>query len=243
MVLTDECVSAFAAHCVGEFPKEACGVVIASAFVPCTNAATNPTEHFHITAQELLRHQATLGPIQAVLHSHPIKKGVTYQHPVEWPSHHDQTQWLKGAVPWGICSTDGESISELVWLDEGVIAPLEGRTFIHGVHDCYAIIRDYYRLERNVTLPYFPRQMDWWDKGQDLYRQGFGEAGFVEIPASEVVAGDVVLMTIRGEVPHHGAIVLDSGTILQHLDGRLSGKDSLTRWRRFFTHYLRYVGK
>jgi len=227
-------------HFIDVYPREGCGVVIKGTFYPCINAHPQPTEHFTIGATELLELSATHGAVEAVLHSHPIHKSRIYKWPAEWPSQHDQEQCLKGSVPWGIVSTDGENLSDWVWIDDSVIAQLEGREFQHGIYDCYSIVRDYYRLNQGVTLPYYPRQMDWWLKGENLYLDNFKSAGFAEINIAEATTGDVLLIQVGSPVPNHAAVLIDPHTILHHLWNRLSAVDSFARWRRHVVKVLRY---
>jgi len=46
---------------------------------------------------------------------------------------------------------------------------LVGREWSHGVLDCYALVRDWFRAERGVELPNFVRFDDWWKRGENLY--------------------------------------------------------------------------
>ncbi len=242
MVITEAAEQAFRAHALSVYPREACGVIAAGSYVPCENAAASPGEHFVIRAQELALIGATIGKVEALLHSHPFDSRRPPKWPASWPSHHDMAQWMKGSTPWGIAATEGENVDPLIWLDEATIAPLEGRPFVHGVWDCYAVVRDWYRLERGITLPNYPRAMEWWERGQDHYAQNFASAGFVEVPRAQSQVGDVCLMQVRSPVINHAAVVTGTNDILHHLFHRLSGSDSFSRWERMCVKIVRYVG-
>src|SRR5262249_14061877 len=98
--------------------------------------------------------------------------------------------------------------------------PLIGRGFRHGVHDCYAIIRDWYTEAGVTALWDQPRGWEWWTKGRDLYRENFEAAGFIAIPVGEAVRkGDVLLFNFTAKVPMHGAIVIDGDLLLHHACG------------------------
>lgn len=241
MELSNECLEAFKAHVLAVYPEEACGFVVDGGFVPITNTAETPLETFRIDPIDYVK-ASKLGTVQAVLHSHPYKIDSHPQWPVEWPSEADMSCWMAGDLPWGIVATEGEGISQIVWLDESVIEPLEGREFLHGVHDCYGIIRDWFRVNRNVTLMNCPRNMEWWYAGKDLYSENFERAGFKAIPLVEAEAGDVVLMQVRSPVVNHAAVVTGPNQIMHHLIHRLSGTDQLSKWERHITTALRYVG-
>lgn len=243
MVNKEKAVAAFKQYAIEQYPKEACGVIIGEDFHPCVNIALEPTGHFQIDAKELSGLAAIHGSVEALLHSHTVDKTKTAKWPVETPSHHDMERWLKNDIPWGICSTEGENTSEMVWMNEGVIAPLEGRDFLHGVFDCYATVRDYYRL-KGTLIPNFPRGVNWWMSGLDHYEQNFEKAGFVEIKRSEAKEGDAVLMKIIPgiSVAHHAGVITGPNILLHHLYQRKSGYDKFNRWERFVTKYVRYVG-
>ncbi len=239
MILLAETLADFERHVLSEYPKEACGLVMANRYIPMLNAARDPLTQFRIEPTDYVQ-AAQLGPIQAVLHSHPYNLSKPPKHPPEWPSSHDLRGWMDNNIPWGICATDGSGISQLVWLDENNPQPLLGREFIHGINDCYSLIRDYYRLERGITLMNFARGMDWWDSGENLYDDNFERAGFYSVPFEEATVGDCVLMKIRSPVTNHAGVITGPNEILHHLFHRLSGKDSLSRWSKVINRVVRY---
>jgi cell wall-associated NlpC family hydrolase len=151
-------------------------------------------------------------------------------------------QWLMGDIPWGIGGTEGENVDPLVWLDEATIAPLEGREFIHGVWDCYSCVRDWYRLKKGLTIPNFPRGMEWWEKGANHYEDNYGKAGFTEVDRADTDVGDVCLMQFRSPVPNHAAVITGPNEILHHVFHRYSGSDRFDRWERVIVKFLRYTG-
>lgn len=114
---------------------------------------------------------------------------------------------------------------------------LEGREFKHGVTDCYAVMRDFYRLNFGLEFPDVARPDDWWEPDpvtgehlnlyMDLYRElGFG---LVHDRPSNWLPGDVILMAIRSPVANHGAILLPGEKILHHLVGQRSIVESYNR--------------
>lgn len=222
------------------YPDEAVWVVTESGCRQVPNTHPDPRNHFRIASDDL--RDAYLEGLLAVVHSHPDQP--------DRPSEADMRGQLETAVPWGIISTDGTNCLPIVWWGEGVpIPPLRGRGFRHGITDCYALIRDYYRLEKGILLPEFPRSWDWWHHGQDLYSEGFPKAGFrrfdpdVESPRE----GDMWFSQIRSEVPNHGGIYLGDETILHHSTARravdptrLSRREPIHRWLPHITHWLRH---
>lgn len=243
MHLSDKARLAFQQHAIQQYPKEACGVLVSGEFIPTVNVADDPTANFRIAPTQIISIETGVGPIEAVLHTHPYDaKADRGKHDPRWPSTSDMTSWLKGRVPWGIASCDGEGISQVCWLDEDNPEPLVGREFIHGINDCYSVVRDWFRLERGIVLPNYARGMEWWDRGLDLYSQNFRDAGFVEINITDATVGDVCLFQVMSPVINHAAVITGPNEILHHLFHRLSGYDRLDRWHGQIRKWVRYVG-
>lgn len=220
------------AHARLEYPKESCGLVSKGQYVPLPNVALDPLEGFELPAASLVDH----APVDAVIHSHCAPR-----HRAE-PSAEDMANQIATGIPvYGIVLTDGAELgSGPLWFGEFLLdEPLIGREFVHGVRDCYSLIRAWYWQERKVKLKEFPRGLDWW-KTSDLYRDGFPQAGFRAIDADEAKPGDVLLMQVRERVPHHAAILLEDGLLLHHLPGRLSRREPAGQWRKYIVSYLRH---
>jgi cell wall-associated NlpC family hydrolase len=238
-----EIETAAKAHAIAQYPKESCGIVAGNAYVPLDNKSDDPENFFKLPDGAL----ATHAPVAAVVHSHCRPK-----HGQE-PTAPDMTSQIEAALPFGIVWTDGKTAYDPIWWGDFLLdAPLfdaKGnhipREFMHGVNDCFSLIRTWYWQEKKIKLPEFPRDNDWWAKGGDLYQQGFGKAGFEVLAKGPhaphgVMAGDIVLMKWgKFPVPFHAGIVLAGGLVLHHLNGRLSRREPLVRWRNQVTHWLR----
>lgn len=103
----------------------------------------------------------------------------------------------------------------------------EGRPFIHGMFDCYTLVRDYYKRNFNIFLPTnIQRDWEWWNKGENLYLENAKDCSFEE--AEDIKKHDVLLMKINSPVPNHAAIYLGEGKILHHMSGRFSTVQDLS---------------
>ena len=103
---------------------------------------------------------------------------------------------------------------------------LVNRPFLHGMFDCYTLIRDYYRRNFNVILPTnLQRNWEWWTEGSNLYVDNAKKYGFEEV--QDIKIYDVLIMNINSQVPNHGAIYLGDNKILHHIGGRFSTIESL----------------
>lgn len=243
-----------ATHAKAQFPKESCGFVAAGAYVACDNTHKTPERDFTISDPRY--DAAVIGKtLQAVIHSHP-------NGPVR-PSEKDMQSQVSTGVPWVIITLNekgpGESIA---WGGNLPIAPVIGRPFVHGVFDCYALIRDVFRKGKDelakeqvawpfapILLPEFPRSDDWWNDGQNLYLDGFEKAGFKEIPRSEAAAGDVFLTAIGNshinpkKIINHGGVLLQNGELLHHFATQPSRRSIAGPWMRSIQKFVRYEGQ
>ena len=236
MQISSATIRAMQEHARAEYPREACGFVADGEYLPQVNTADDPEKGFSVA---LAAYLGLAGRIEAVVHSHPARAG---EHVC--PSSADMRAQMSAAVPWGIVPVvEGEPGEPIWWGDSLPIRDLVGRPFVHGVWDCYGLIRDYYRLEGRGALPQIPRDNDWWDNGGDLYAEGLKSTpGVRVIPREEVAPGDMIFFKIRSTRTNHAGVYLGDGLILHHLHGKLSGREEVSRWMRFATHFARYDG-
>jgi proteasome lid subunit RPN8/RPN11 len=233
--MDDQIISALRAHAAAAAPRECCGVVVRIGkrdyYRACRNIAGSDAE-FAIAPEDWAAAEDA-GEVVAVCHSHPDAS--------PQPSAADRSMCETTALPWLIVG-HGDEVVAIV--PEGYRAPLSGRRFVHGVHDCYSLIRDYYAWELGIALPDFARDERWWESGGDLYRAHFAEAGFRPVPLDALQPHDVILMRVAAPVTNHGAIYLGSGKILQHLMTKLSGRTIYGGWyQRCTTHTLRHSSR
>jgi proteasome lid subunit RPN8/RPN11 len=236
-MFSKEILDAFKKHAIEKFPEEACALIINDQLVLKDNIHPTPLEGFTID-------DFPLSGLQAVLHSHP--KGFLR------PSEEDIRGQIASAVTWGLITVnkaaEGElDVSKFLFWGHGVqTPPLLGRSFRHGPSgsdnggDCYALIKDYFLLEKGVYLPEYPRSEDWFLNGGNLYSDNFENAGFTRISRDEAKEGDVFLAQIRSKVPNHGGIYLGKGMVMHHLQNQLSRREPITRYGHLITHFLRY---
>lgn len=239
-------------YIVRDYPEEACGLVVDDTFIPCLNRSEDPREGFEIDPLDF-RKAVSSGNLEFVVHSHP--DGPPY------PTADDMCSQIETDVPWAIIpvykNEDTVYTEDPVFFgDQLEIPPLLGRSFRHGVTDCFALMRDYYRLERGITVPEFPRTWGWWEMdGIDLYDSCLKECGFRDLlPGETPQIGDAFLACIRSRKMNHGGILLDHGRILHHPitsfreggydPGSLSREDSASRWvsSPLFRKFVRYDG-
>lgn len=231
-VITD-----FTTHARLRAPEEACGLVYLFKGRPrlclVRNSAADPLNDFAIAPASYALAEA-MGEVIGVIHSHPGQTGD--------PSLLDRSSHAASGLQWWIIGLLDDGTVDVCHMPAVGQMQLTGRSFVHGVTDCYTLIRDWYRQERGIDLPDFERADDWWLKGLDLYIAGFPQAGFTAVDEAPA-AGDVLLMNIGASVCNHAAVFIGGDKILHHLHGRLSSYDLYSGFYRDRTrHVLRYTG-
>jgi len=239
-------IAAAQRHALEQYPKESCGLVVAGAYVPCINYATDPMNDFIIAPAAYLRAEQN-GGVEGVIHSHP--NGPYY------PNARDMGHQIGSGVPWAIIVTDGERAQEPVeWGDQVPRQPLIGREFMHGVTDCYSVLRDAFAAGREemtrqgmpawpfdpIVLPEVPRNDNWWADADDLYQDHFEKFGFRRINVVEAKPGDVFLMKIKSTKINHCGLLVAGDLILHHLANRLSRREPANQWARHAEMWIRH---
>ncbi len=244
----------FKDHALTCYPKEACGFLLQGGqFIALDNVAANPEQAFLINDNSYLQYWPIL---RAIIHSH------TSQHhrfiDTRAPSYIDLLTQQSFNLPFLICATDGETVSDPLVFGDHQIHPLLYRQFIHNVTDCWELCRDalellyFHHYSVNSLLSLFasvpidayhignvPRHADWFERGDNLFLDHYERLGFVNVGLDHLQPGDMVLMRIESGRPNHAGVYLGDNQLLHHLPGRLSGVASFSRYRRSMTHALR----
>lgn len=224
--MKDETRQAAITHAIAAYPDESCGLVVVvkgeEKYYACRNTAVTKSDHFVMSAEDYAQAEDD-GEITAVVHSHPDAPSR--------PSQADRVACEASGLPWYILSIGQEPDQAPHFQSESAIeptgykAPLVGREFHHGVLDCFALIRDYYREELGIELEDYERTDDWWNRGENLYMKNLDAAGFYEVDPKDIRKGDMVIMQIRAPEPNHAGVYIGDGLFLHHLYGRLSSRD------------------
>ena len=212
-------------------PEECCGFVINGQIMPCKNVHPSPLTNFAIAAEDYAKAEER-GTIEAVYHSHiEGLRGF---------SRHDIKACKQLGLPWLIFH--GKT-GEFFYADPSGDAPYEGRQWTYGIHDCYAILRDFYKREFGIVLDDFERgeELEWESKNWRMFADNYSQQGFYEISKPER-KGDFLLMQINAPSPNHaGVIVGDGCSFYHHLMGRLSEKSVYGGyWAKMTTKVLRH---
>jgi proteasome lid subunit RPN8/RPN11 len=218
-------------HAREEYPKECCGILTTNnEYFQCRNIHEDPEKHFKMHPDD---YNEFRGSIKAVVHSHP--DGTSKMSPA------DRAYMEYSNIPYVICALPSEEFG--VYVPTGYQPPLVGRSFIHGIVDCYGLIRDFYSRELSIDLPNFERADKWWENPENssLYTENFEKAGFFRVTDNSLAYGDVIICSV-GDVnyfPNHALIYLaengnlksednpciGTGLVLHHMYGRKSQRE------------------
>jgi proteasome lid subunit RPN8/RPN11 len=244
-------VKDFNEHAKETFPNECCGIISEDKYIPCANTADNKRWNFRINPVQLAKYYRD-NNLQAIVHSHCDEVGVNnngrkvildYGH----ASKDDMERQIESKVPYGIVhlNVDGNPMKTFFWGDELPVQDLVGRPFIHGLYDCYGLVRDYFKKEFNITLKQYPRQFGWWNipGNSSLLLDNVIDAGFELIDNNEELKkGDFIFMTIMAKMVNHCSVYMGGGLILHHLCNRLSCIEPVQIYQQSISNYVRYRG-
>lgn len=129
-------------------------------------------------------------------------------------------------------------------------APYEGRPYKLGVFDCYTLVRDWMKRERNIEMEYLTER-------REAILQEFATANAflsnTEMDKWERVVrpapGDGILFALsqNGEfasgTPNHCGVYLGEGRFLHHFANRVSCIEEMTTaWKSRVAAYMRHYG-
>ena len=201
-------------------PKESCGLLAiikgGKTYWPCKNIAESGFEYFVIDPDDWAECEDT-GEIIGVVHSHPKDPAI--------PSDNDKASCEHLDLPWYIYSPltkDWVSFEPSGWKPPSLL----GRTFVFGLYDCWSLITDWYKKNKNVNIPYTqrPKTLKQFMKNP-LFEETLPSLGFKEINKDNIEKGDVLLMKSSRNVLGHAALYIGDQTILHHAIGKLSCRE------------------
>lgn len=244
MILAQETRDAFKNDVLDRYPEEACGLVIGGNYHPCKNVHEEPTRQFRIDGKERGRLELANGPAQAVLHSHPYKLSESTQfykdkYNPAWPSELDQASFIADSIPWGIVATDGGGISDVEWLNESEMKPLERREFAWFTADCFTCVRDWHRVNTGIVMPNFTRKWQFWEDGINTIEDNLATlANSTRYPTSQAQVGDIAVIALGGfEVVNHLGVISGNNEFFHQFVHRYA---HTTRWD-LWARQARYV--
>ena len=211
-------------HAKIEDPKESVGLLLnikgKERYYPCNNLSMSSYQCFVLDPEDYVRADNT-GEITAIIHSHPTTPPT--------PSQADLVGCENSNLPWHIVNPKTEQWGYCE--PNGYKAPLLGREWVWGVTDCWSLVRDWYREEKQIELKDYQRSMTPEEfLNNPLFEEYATQTGFRELEPNEALQeGDVLLMSILHPTLNHVAIFLGD-MVLHHLADRLSCREPYSPW-------------
>ncbi len=211
-------------HAKEQDPKESCGLLIdikgKEKYYPCKNLSNWANQCFIIDPVDYAKAEE-IGKILAVIHSHPITQPIASQA--------DMISCEDSKLPWHIVNPKTEQWG--YYEPSGYKPSLIGRHWVWGVTDCWALVRDWYKEEKNIILrdwerPITPEEFI----ANPMFEKCAWRTGFRQLrPEEKLQNGDLLFMSIMTKGLNHVAIFLD-GDVLHHLADRISCKEPYNEW-------------
>lgn len=229
--ITTELETEFQNYCITVYPNEACAFVIGGKLVPVKNIHSDPQNHFSLSATD----NKKFVKAEAFLHSHPDGD-------ME-PSEGDMMAQIAAGIPFGICMNTSEGAERILWWGDHLLDhPLEERPFISGAYDCYEMVRSVYWQQKNIKLPNFPRENDWWNTDRNVIEEYLDKSGFSETTDTPKEYDVFGMSFVSSQKISHLAVRLDDQTIIHHLESGVSKIDYSVRYAKFIKKVYRYNG-
>lgn len=197
-------------HCV---PCESCAVIADGEFFPIKNLITDRSDAFLMDPVEYAK-VSSEHKIDAIVHSHLLAPPAA--------SDHDRACCENLGLPFVIISM---ALGTHTVIEPcGFRAPLVGRQWGYGTHDCFSLIRDALHDYGGIDIPDFSRvDWMWWKKGGNIITDQFRDAGFRRLPqGAKPQHLDVFGMQIGAPVVNHLGIFLEPDILLHQLEDKLS---------------------
>ena len=212
------------AHAKDQDPEESCGLLLnirgKERYYPCRNLSAESDEYFILDPEDYIK-GSNLGEITAIIHSHPDTLPV--------PSQADKMSCEQTKLPWHIVNPKTETWG--YYEPCGYKAPLLGRPWVWAVTDCWSLIVDWYKEEKNIELLDYERPTRIEEFTDDpVFERYLPSRGFRLLkPDEPLINGDVLAMSILGKGLNHVGIFID-GDVLHHSADRLSCREPYNPW-------------
>jgi len=211
-------------HAKEQDPKESVGLLLnvkgKQRYYSCKNLAITDHQCFILDPEDYVKADNT-GEIVAIIHSHPVTPPT--------PSQADKVSCEQSGLPWYIVNPKTEQWGYLE--PSGYKAPLMGRQWVWGITDCWSLVRDWYKEEKNIVLKDYvrPTTPEIFLENP-LFEKYALETGFRELKNTEKSEnGDVLLMSILHPTLNHVALFFN-GDVIHHLTDRLSCREPYSEW-------------
>tara|TARA_Y100000401_G_scaffold63953_1_gene50833 strand:+ start:894 stop:1610 length:717 start_codon:yes stop_codon:yes gene_type:complete len=193
-------------------PDEACGLLAIingkETFWPCKNLAEGKFEFFVLDPDDWAECEDN-GEIIGVMHSHPLGSAT--------PSDNDKAACEHLGFPYYIYSIEHDHWE--LFKPTGWKAPsLIGRRFIWGKYDCWSVVTDWFKENKNINIPYWTRPKRIKDFiNNPEFEYALPKLNFAKQKTNNnLKEGDVLLFQSSTGNLDHVAVYIGDNVILNH---------------------------
>ncbi len=211
-------------HAKEQDPKESCGLLLnikgKEIYHPCRNLSMTLHQCFIIDPEDYVKADSR-GEIIGIVHSHPVTPPA--------PSQADKVGCENSGLIWHIVNPRTEEWG--YYKPIGYKPPILGRQWVWGIADCWSLVRDWYKEEKNIELRDWERPTTLEDFNKDpMFERCAWRTGFRKLkPEEHLIDGDLLFMNIFGQGLNHVAL-FTQGEVLHHLTDRLSCREPYSAW-------------
>ncbi len=213
----------FKTYAQEQTPNEACGLLAIidgkETFWPCKNLAEGKHEFFMLDPDDWVECEDT-GEVIGVIHSHPVGAAIA--------SDADKASCEHIGFPYYIYSINQDHWTKIE--PSGWKAPsLIGRRFIWGKYDCWSIVTDWLKENKNIEIPYWQRPKTLKEFAENPeFEYALPKLNFKKQEKTDnLKTGDVLLFTGAKQKLSHVAVYIGDSMILNHNFKALSCRQQL----------------
>lgn len=198
-------------HALAETPKESCGFIYTTEkdvnTFACKNISVEPEEAFEIEQDQYFdccRHGQVIG----IYHS---GRDAAFS----LSDIHNADNW---PLPLYLYSTNEDSFK--TYIPKNYRTDYIGRQFIWGVYDCYTLVKDYYRREKNIHLGDYDCDESYETGQKQDIMLNLGKEGFLQSSDISSANESDVLIFKCGNEWHIGVYLGNNSFLHQPLRGQ-----------------------
>nr|BAR20649.1 putative peptidase [uncultured Mediterranean phage uvMED] len=213
----------FKTYAQEQTPNEACGLLAIidgkETFWPCKNLAEGKHEFFMLDPDDWVECEDT-GEVIGVIHSHPVGAAIA--------SDADKASCEHIGFPYYIYSINQDHWTKIEpsgWKASSLI----GRRFIWGKYDCWSIVTDWFKENKNIEIPYWkrPKTLKEFSENPE-FEYALPKLNFKKQEKTDnLKTGDVLLFTGAKQKLSHVAVYIGDMMILNHNFKALSCRQQL----------------
>lgn len=229
-MLSDQIKQSIKDICLQDLSKESCGFVVSRVseiiVLQVKNISENPVHFFEIAPADYVKAER-MGEIIHIFHSHNSD--------VLDFSEFDKKNSERLKIPYILYCTKTDEFKQYV--PQNYINKYENREFVFGKTDCFNLIIDYYREQKNMIIPNFLSDRDalWNNRITDLLGQFLDRTPLKE---THILEQDSILVLDYKNNRYHFAIYLGNDLILHHPRDSKSIIEPLDTVKRKLIRYI-----